>query len=122
MPLHDDHLRQAEHNLQFSETLSGADYPDWVATGLFYAALHYIDAFLATRGQHPGSHDIRDGFVARVQELRPLYNDYRFLKNSSRTARYYCPPVPFTGGYLRSLRDTHLEQIRVGLRPFIPIP
>src|SRR5215468_4515898 len=34
--------------------------PDWIATGLFYAALHYIDAFLATQGpgHHPGKHDV----------------------------------------------------------------
>lgn len=121
MPLRDDHLNQAQHNLEFSESLDPASYPDWLATGLFYTALHYIDAFLATKGYHPGKHDVRDGFVAKVQELRPLHDHYRALKDSSRTARYY-PPASFSPAHLQNLRNIHLERIRVGLLPYIPIP
>lgn len=121
MPSRDDHLNQAQHNLEFSESLDPASYPDWLATGLFYTALHYIDAFLAIKGIHPGKHDVRDNLVGKVRELRPLYNHYRALKDSSRTARYY-PPVSFSLAHLQNLRDIHLEQIRIGLRSHIPIP
>ncbi len=121
MPSRDDHLKQAQHNLEFSESLDPASYPDWLATGLFYTALHYIDAFLATKSVHPGIHDVRDGLVAKVQELRPLHNHYRALKDSSRTARYY-PSASFSRAHLQDLRNIHLERIRVGLRPYIPIP
>ena len=121
MPSRDDHLRQAQHNLEFSESLDPASYPDWLATGLFYTALHYIDAFLATKGIHPGKHDVRDRYVERVQELKPLYDHYRALKDSSRTARYYTP-ASFSLAHLQSLRNIHLERIRVGLRPYILIP
>jgi hypothetical protein len=121
MPSREDHLRQAQHNREFSESLDPASYPDWLATGLFYTALHYIDAFLATKSIHPGKHDVRDRCVARVQELRPLHDHYRALKDSSRTARYY-PSTSFSLAHLQSLRNIHLERIRVGLRPYILIP
>lgn len=121
MPSRDDHLSQAQHNLEFGESLDAAKYSDWVATALFYTALHYVDAFLDTKGYHPGKHDVRDGFVAKVQELRPIYDHYRALKDSSRTARYYCPPA-FPPQHLRDLRNIHLERIRSTLRAYIPIP
>lgn len=120
MPSHDDHLRQAQHNLEFSASLDETKYADWIANGLFYAALHYVDAFLATRGYHPGRHDVRDGFVEKVAELKPIYDYYRGLKDGSRNARYYCPPG-FSKPYVQQLRN-HLEQIRAHLRTHIPIP
>lgn len=121
MPARDDHLTQAQHNREFAESLDPAKYSDWVATALFYAALHYVDAFLATRNVHPGRHDVRDHYVEKVTELRPISDDYWALKNSSRTARYY-PPASFSATHLRRLRDIHLESIRTGLRPHIPLP
>ena len=120
MPSRDDHLRQAKHNLEFGESLDAVRYSDWIATALFYAALHYVDAFLATKGHHPGRHDVRDGFVAREKELRPIHHHYRALKDSSRNARYY-PPISFSATHLQMLRTLHLEAIRSRLRPYIPI-
>lgn len=72
MPARDDHLTQAQHNREFAESLDAAKYSDWVATALFYAALHHVDAFLATRNVHPGRHDVRDNYVEKVTELRRL--------------------------------------------------
>lgn len=121
MPSRDDHLAQAQHNLLFAESIDAVQYSDWVATALFYAALHYVDAFLDTKGHHPGKHDVRDGFVAKVQELRPIHSHYRALKDSSRNARYY-PPISYTPAHLDKLRNVHLEQIRIRLRQYVPIP
>lgn len=120
MPLLDDHLRQAERNLDFSLSLDPGKYSDWIATGLFYTALHYVDAFLATKNQHPGKHDIRDGFVAKLHELKPLYSEYRALKDSSRNARYWCIPG-YSVTHLGQLRG-HVRRIADGLRPYVPIP
>ena len=39
-------------------------YTEWEVTMLFYSALHYVDAFLATRGLHPQSHLERKDLVA----------------------------------------------------------
>ena len=121
MPALNDHLRQAEHNRDFANSLDASKYSDWIAIALFYSALHYLDAFLATKGHHPGGHPVRDGFVAMVVELKPIYNEYRTLKNSAHTARYFCLPA-FSPGHLKQLRDVHLAQIRDHLRAYIPIP
>lgn len=123
MPYRDDHLGQAQHNREFFDSINVALYPDWAVTALVYAGLHYIDAFLAIQNPpiHPGRHDIRDNLVARLAELRPISNNYWALKNSSRTARYY-PPTSFSAAHVRNLSGVHLEQIRVNLRQYIPIP
>jgi uncharacterized protein (UPF0332 family) len=120
MPSRDEHLRQAQHNLEFSESLDPGRYSDWIATGLFYSALHYVDAFLATKSIHPGRHDVRDDLMTKVAELKLISNAYWALKNSSRTARYYTPPR-FSQTHLRRLRES-LEEIRRSLRAHIPIP
>lgn len=61
---------------------------DWSITILFYAALHYIDAFLAGKNLHPLNHENRDDEIERNGSLTDLYRDYRRLKDLSRAARY----------------------------------
>src|SRR5687767_13619864 len=91
MPLKPAHLAQAAHNHDFLKTINLSIYPDWGSTVLFYIALQYIDAFLATRNVHPPKHAARDVAVANSTELAPIYNEYRKLKNDSFNARYYPP-------------------------------
>lgn len=55
---------------------------------LFYAALHYIDAFLAGKQMHPLNHESRDEEVERNGTLTTIFKDYRRLKDWSREARY----------------------------------
>lgn len=61
---------------------------DWAITGLFYAALHYIEIHLARQVPpiHPETHQIRDSHVHRL--LGRIYVDYRELEEQSRDARY----------------------------------
>lgn len=120
MPDKDDHLAQARHNTEFYRSIDSQDYSDWAATALFYAGLHYIDAFLATDDINPGSHDTRDKFVSRLQELRHISNRYFALKNSSRTARY-SPLARFPIQHLRDLEQVHLERIKTALRPHLSV-
>ena len=63
-------------------------YWDWAVTGLFYAAVHYVMAYLATKGIHPVLHQVRNSHVHRDPFLNPLYIDYRELQNHSEDARY----------------------------------
>jgi hypothetical protein len=119
MPSKDDHLAQAARNQAFFRSFDTARFEDWAATVLFYAGLHYVDAFLATVGIHPGKHDVRDGEMRSRGELRPIAKDYFFLKNSSRNARYY-PPVRFPPDHLRRLEGTHLKRIRTELAGHVP--
>ena len=55
---------------------------------LFYAALHYIDAFLAGKNMHPMDHTQRDEEVENNGSTTDIYNAYRRLKDMSREARY----------------------------------
>ena len=50
MPNEADHFSKAAHNEEFvSHLLSDEQTPylDWAVVGIFYAALHHVDAFLA---------------------------------------------------------------------------
>ena len=93
MPSRDEHIRKAEHNKSFADSFNWDSTPflDWVVTGFFYSALHYVDAYLATvnGGIHPHSHTGyggRDSYVGK--HLNQIYVDYRDLKQGSIDARY----------------------------------
>lgn len=90
MPSKDQHLAQAHHNEEFVAifNLNTTPYIDWMVAGLFYAALHYIDSFLALHGIHPSQHDVRDGCIIKVRDLSPIWIDYRHLKDDRRAAQY----------------------------------
>lgn len=68
---------------------------DWAATCLFYAAVHYVNAFLVKRGKplprkHHGesSSPGRTDIVRDDPELQAIYPEYRDLEDVSRNARY----------------------------------
>jgi hypothetical protein len=90
VPSRPEHLTRAAENEALSKTLDldNGCQADWAVTMLFYAALHYIDAFLAGKHLHPRDHDIRDSEVENNGSLSPIYNDYRRLKDNSIAARY----------------------------------
>jgi len=111
MPRRDQHLQKARHNEEFVTSL-GADpdrFADWAITGLFYSALHYIEAYFACRGRHSGDHRARDSDIWRDTSLQGLYTPYSELKNASTTARYRV--VSLTA---QDLADSHqsLDTIR----------
>ncbi len=56
---------------------------------LFYAALHYVEAYFATGAIHGTSHSQRDRLVANSSALSPIFADYMELKAQSRSARYW---------------------------------
>ena len=102
MPSKDDHLAKAEHNERFAQQfdIGNSPYRDWVVTGLFYSAVHYVEAYLATQGRHSMDHSVRDSEVHRETNLRLIYNVYKNLKNDSINARYYM--YPFTPTEIRN--------------------
>ena len=87
MPTPQQHREKAEHDEFFVAELK-EPFWDWAITGLFYAALHYIEVRLAgqTPPIHPETHLIRDSHVHRL--LSTIYVDYRELEEQSRDARY----------------------------------
>lgn len=53
---------------------------------LFYSALHYVDAFLATRALHPKSHNERYEIVSGETDIARYYE---ILFKRSMNARYH---------------------------------
>ncbi len=90
MPTQQQHLAQAKHNEDFvnSFDLPTTHYLDWVATGIYYAALHYVESYLALQGKHPRSDKYRDEMFQQLRDLRAIYADFRTLRDYSRAARY----------------------------------
>lgn len=61
-------------------------FPDWEVVSLFYAAVHLVEALLATRGVHSNDHHERRRQVLRI--LPAAHGAYRQLEILSRDARY----------------------------------
>jgi hypothetical protein len=61
---------------------------------LFYAGLHYVDAYLAGKNMHPLNHQERDEEIQNNGSLSGIYKDYRRLKDMSRAARYEIANFP----------------------------
>ncbi len=89
---------------------------DWAVTSIFYAGMHYIEAYFATRGVHSSDHRTRDSSVLRDPDLRPLYRDFNELKNHSINARYYM--VPFVPSDVQKLKEC-LASIKDRLTPLL---
>ena len=93
MPSKGEHIDWTQHNEAFwnSFALDASPFIDWVVTGIFYEAVHWVEAFLATKGRHSGSHKERSTAMHRfAQELAPIQTDYDTLKLDSMAARYSC--------------------------------
>lgn len=113
------HLNQADHNERFFDSFDRTTYSDWAITVLFYAALHYVDAFLAHAGfTYPGGHPTRDGLVNSVTQLRTISSEYFRLKNRSSSARYYASR--FSTREIERCRDTDLGNIKRHVRGLLP--
>lgn len=84
------HLVKKDHDLDARTHIqTGQKFYDWEVIALFYSALHYIDAYLATLTPpilDPGSHRWRNKFV--TQHLPSVAVDYGKLFQLSKDARY----------------------------------
>jgi hypothetical protein len=112
MPSERDHLRQVQQNRDLITALDPATTPflDWVVTAVFYTALHRIEAWLATKGQHFQSHENRDDWIKRSPELRGVvWRNYKDLEHFSRQARYQC--VGFNRDFVQNDIFSYLHSI-----------
>ena len=87
------HIDKAKHNTEFSASLLETKFKDWLITGSFYIALHYVDAHAAknkVKFQYlPGEetlHGLRRRYVRA--KLRHLFTSYERLFQESMNARY----------------------------------
>ena len=91
MPSQKEHKAQALHNENFfSDLESYSNYNDWVITGIFYSALHYIDSYFGglSKPKHPNSHKDRTRFIQGDSTTMLIMKNYRKLKDYSMNARY----------------------------------
>ena len=84
----DKHKQQASHNEKFYCLIKDHPFYDWAATGLFYAAIHYIEGYLSTKKITVGNHRDRLSCISKISDLKPIYNQYRRLYDTSVNARY----------------------------------
>src|SRR5205823_2251134 len=109
---------KAKHDEQFVSSCDPKTSPfiDWAITGLFYAALHYVEAFFATQNRHSADHRARDSAIRRDPDLRAIYDDYNELKNFSINARYYM--ARFTEADLTALQP-HFTKLKAHIAALI---
>ncbi len=86
MPTTHEHIAKAQ---AFERVLTvfddqNPDHWDWIVTVAFYAALHWVDSYLASHGHHPQNHRVRNHLIAML----PIRGDYSELYVLSRQARY----------------------------------
>lgn len=119
MPTAQQHLDGAERNEQFAKSLELSDHAqaDWAVTAIFYAALHYVDAFFVSRSDKPAFHTQREGKIRDTPELVGIWMDYRRLKDMSREARYDL--APYTHVEFHSALK-HLEKVRSQVLAYLP--
>jgi hypothetical protein len=104
---HAKHIEQAALNEKLAEHLSRTPYADWRCTVIFYAALHYIQAYFSQYSSVVFERHVdRDDAIVRDRNIAPIRNDYRSLKDWSQDARYnMCKPsvAEFSGDIVPSL-------------------
>lgn len=120
MPNQDEHIKKAKHNESFylSLEIDKTPYKDWVVTGIFYTALHLIDAYLAAKNIHSFSHGMRDDWVKKNRELDQIWLDYRDLKEFRMKASYKI--YEFSSEEVKQDVLPLLSSIRNGLRNLSP--
>jgi hypothetical protein len=119
LPQKHEHVAKAKHDEEFVNSLdvSTTPYLDWAITALFYAALHYVEAYFATMKRHSPDHRTRDSAIRRDSRIGGLYNDYSELKNFSINARYYM--TTFTPRDLTAHLLPCLANIRTRITAFL---
>lgn len=122
MPDQQKHLAQARRNEDLYNHLAqvAPQFVDWQITALFYAALHYIDAYLAIKSVHPNNHEERNQYMGMVSHLKPIYVQYQDLQNRSRDARYELSAI--RAGYQQDLYNQQFTKIRNHITQLISPP
>ena len=99
MPTSGSHTTQARHNIDFMNKINNDPninniFLDWIATTIFYTALHYNDGFFHTfLNLHPSDHGQRIDILSREVRKgkyfsKKYFESYKRLMNDSEMARY----------------------------------
>jgi len=113
-----EHVTQAKHNEIFASSfdISSTPYRDWIITGLFYSAVHYIEAALDKFGKHSQIHSQRNTFMQTHLKNNDIFDDHRDLYEFSRNARYNCKIM--TEDDIQECKDT-LNDLKQKIRHYV---
>ncbi|MBI2219430.1 MAG: hypothetical protein HYU51_19295 [Candidatus Rokubacteria bacterium] len=115
MPARDEHLRSAQRFEGFLGQINHPQQPyrEWVVIVWFHIALHYVDAFLATKG-HPQieGHSDRWAKMANEAETRSIQATMLQLYKDAKEARYQA--TEFAPLDLRTARYNRVRQAMRG--------
>lgn len=132
MPARNQHQQQATRNEELfrSFDLNDTPYLDWAVISLFYASLHWVDAYLAditstigdqkphrTGGHHPGGHKQRYRKVLSSPDLFPIRHEYKELWDRCDEARYNC--FPLTPAFVNNLATNQYQAIKNRIQPLL---
>jgi len=88
----EEHLTKSRKNEEFVNLIDTSTTVgiEWAITVKFYAALHYVQAYFASKGgaNVPGTHSRRASAIEKDPFIAGAYDDYRELQDISREARY----------------------------------
>ncbi|MBM2826712.1 MAG: hypothetical protein HW403_776 [Dehalococcoidia bacterium] len=112
MPTKDEHINQALRNEALAERLDTSLNPtqEWRVTLLFYAALHWVEAYLSDIGIGERTHTQRRKQIAELPQLSDLYHNYHQLQRESENARYDCKA--FGEPDVLGIRDSHYHPVK----------
>jgi hypothetical protein len=82
----EEHRACAEDNDAFWQALDTVKWPGWGITGIFYTALHEVQAFLLEHNEDPQTHECRKEVLAK--RWPDIEVPYTRLKRISGAARY----------------------------------
>lgn len=82
------HLRKAESNQRFLDTISD-EFADWLAIVAFYKGVHLVEAMFSREGRSSHSHAERNRRLKREHpeiwiQFRPLYDASRWFRYTDR--------------------------------------
>lgn len=118
MPHKTVHIKKAADNEAMASTLdlSVSSAPNWAIIMIFYAAVHYVEAYLFTQGIDSPLHGARDTAIQRDAKIKTIWRPYERLKSASEFARYEA--TFFTPTQINYLKP-NLEQIKTVINPLL---
>ena len=92
-PTFDEHCEKRDKAESAQLVLQKVDieeHADWIVIIAFYQALHWVDAYLLSKGQsQPTNHTARNNVVRNDKFLRSIYGHFDYMYNASMHARYH---------------------------------
>ncbi len=123
MPSPEQYIERAKRNQRFAEhiDLNTTEFRDWVVTGYFYSALHWVDAYLVRENKKSeDGHAFRNTQTNNLKELTPISRPYRKLYSYSRNVRYEL--VDFTAERIRHEVVPKVREIRMYMEALLAKP